>query len=179
MPPEKAGIWCYPYPLSFDERNLNDLPKEKKEELKDGKQTVFNVVNGMMGAMYLSGRIDKMDKYNFDLLKEGVTLYKQERAFINASYPAYLKGRVRLSNKTENALGLVNDSETQMLLAVWNLSDEARTVEVDLSQYKLADCEVVYPSEDKDFKNFVYNNAILTCKFKTPKSAVLFKLKNK
>lgn len=179
MPPEKAGIWCYPYPLSFDERNLNDLPQEKKEELKDGKQTIFNVVNGMMGAMYLSGRIDKMDEYNFKLLQEGVALYKQERAFIKGSYPAYLKGRVRLSNKTENALGLVNDGGTQMLLAVWNLSDEARTVEVDLSQYALDNCEVVYPLEDRNSKNFAYKNAILTCEFETPKSAILFKLKKK
>ena len=134
----------------------------------------------MMGAMYLSGRIDKMDAYNFNLLQEGVALYKQERAFIKNSYPAYLKGRVRLSNKTENALGLVNDSGTEMLLAVWNLSDEARTVEVDLSQYALDDCEVAYPLECKNKKNFEYQNNILTCEFETPKSAILFKLnKNK
>ena len=177
MPPEKAGIWCYPYPLSFEERNLNDLPQEKKEALKDGKQTIFNVVNGMMGAMYLSGRIDKMDECNFKLLQEGVTLYKQERAFIKEAYPAYLKGRVRLSDKTENALGLVNDNQTEMLLAVWNLSDEARAVEVDLSRYALDNCELIYPITDEKPESFMYQNSILTCEFKNAKSAILFKLR--
>ena len=177
MPPETAGIWCYPYPLSFEERNLSDLPEEKKEEMKDGKQTIFNVVNGMMGAMYLSGRIDKMDEYNFKLLQEGVALYKQERAFIKASYPAYLKGRVRLSDKTENALGLVNDNQSEMLLAVWNLSDAARTVEVDLSGYALEHCEVIYPLADEKPESYMYQNRILTCEFKNPRSAILFKLR--
>ena len=177
MPPEKAGIWCYPYPLCFDQRNLDDIPQEKKEEWKDGKQTIFNVVNGMMGAMYLSGRIDKMDAYNFKLLQEGVALYKQERAFIKSAYPAYVKGRVRLSDQTENALGLINDSGNELLLAVWNLSDSARTVEVDLSRYALDRCEVIYPLADEKPERFTYENGRLTCAFAGPRSAVLFKLR--
>jgi hypothetical protein len=48
---------------------------------------------------------------------------------------------------------------------------------VDLSQYALDNCEVLYPLEDKKPESFMYKNGILTSEFKNPRSAILFKLK--
>ena len=61
MPPEKAGIWCYPYPLSFDERNLNDLPKEKKEVQIELSFDSFAFYSPSLGAWHIeNGDFDIM-----------------------------------------------------------------------------------------------------------------------
>lgn len=176
MPPEKAGIWCYPNPLEFNDRKNDKIPDEKKKLYVNGEQTVFNVVNGFIGVMYLSGRIDDMDEYNFSLLKEGVRLYKNERNFIKNSFPVFPKGFVRMSNRTDIAIGLINGKGDRMLLAVWNLSDRAREIEINLEKYNLEICKSFYPKEKNNFR-FDYKNGHLNCNFFQERSAILFCLK--
>ena len=173
IPPEKAGVWCYPYPLSYEDRKKKELSREELQDFADGEQTVFNVVNGLMGCMYLSGKINQMDEYNFALLKEGVELYKAEREFIQGAYPIYPKGLVRISNKKEYALGLQRGE--RMLLAVWNLSSEERLVKVNLQKYGMKQCTLVYPHALKEEKYF-FNGNELHYDFKKGKSARLFVL---
>ena len=96
--------------------------------MSDGVQTSFNVVNGFMGAPYLSGRIDDMDDINLNILKEGINAYKENREFISSSYPIYPKGRIKMSNNREHSVGLINDEKTKIILAVWNLSNKERKI---------------------------------------------------
>ncbi len=174
MPPEKAGIWSYPYPLEFDDRESGIVPENKKATFVDGEQTVFNMVNGMVGAMYISGRIDQMDEYNFNLYKEGVKVYKGIYSLIKSGYPVWPVGMRRMSARTDNAVGIISENNDKMILAVWNLSDTAREVVIDLSKYRMTDGSVIYPSEINNF-TYEYKNYILTCKFGVGKSAKLFK----
>lgn len=178
MPPEKAGIWSYPYPLGFDDRELDRIPEEKTVDFNDGEQTVFNMVNGMLGAMYLSGRIDQMDDYNFRLFKEGIKVYKELYPFIKTGYPVWPLGMKRLSDRTENAVGLINEDSDRMILAVWNLSDKKREIAVDLSKYNMSEIEILYPSEIKNFR-YTYENDVLKCFFGVGGSAKLFRLSKK
>ena len=146
MPPEKAGIWSYPYPVMYDERVDFALTNEYVEKMKDGYETSFNMVTSMMGAMYLSGRIDLCDEKNFKLVKDGVTFYKRIRDNIAVSRPVYPMGLCRLNEKGPSALGLLSDDK--LLLAVWNINGDANTeVELDLSKYLEHDIEIsqIYP----------------------------------
>lgn len=175
MPPEKAGIWCYPYPLVFDKRDNVELSKAEVDGFVDGEQTVFNVVNGFMGCMYLSGKIHQADEYNFSLLKEGIALYKEYKGFIKQSYPIFPRGMIRLSNRTYNAVGLINEESTELLLAVWNLSDAAQEFEIDLEKYAMTNCRILYPNQ-KNGLSYRYDGMRLYCSFKQGRSARLLKL---
>lgn len=78
--PEKAGIWSYPYPVSFYEiqKGLDVYAdKSRMEALADGEQTAFNMINALCGVLYLSGRIDKADAFNKQLIKDGTEVYKK------------------------------------------------------------------------------------------------------
>ena len=176
MPPEKAGIWCYPYPLSFDDRMNLELSNEQVKLYENGEQTVFNVVNGFMGCMYLSGKIHQADEYNFALLKEGVDLYKEYAPFIRESYPVFPRGMIRLSDRTYNAVGLMNDEKTVMLLAVWNLSDTKQNIVLELKKYGVSSCTLLYPSKKSGF-SYTYKDNQLVCSFENGRSARLFLLK--
>ncbi|MBQ8658602.1 MAG: alpha-galactosidase [Clostridia bacterium] len=176
MPPEKAGIWVYPYPLDFDDREIGVIPPEKLPANADGERTVFNMVNGMLGAAYLSGRLDQMDEKNYALFKEGVTLYKSLYPFICSAYPVFPTGRKKMYRYEDNAAGLLDENGENLLLAVWNLSDEAREVAVDLKKYAMTSAELIYPSEIGDFSH-EYEKNVLVCRFEKGKQARLFKLK--
>ena len=71
LPPEKAGVWVCPYPTTFyNFRSFRPDP-DFLSAMRDGRQTAFGVVCGLMGAMYLSGRIDLADEFNLELLRQG------------------------------------------------------------------------------------------------------------
>lgn len=176
MAPEKAGIWCYPYPLHFDDREKMEIPAQQLSQYADGEQTVFNIVNGFMGAMYLSGKLHQADEYNLALLKEGVSLYKSCYGFIRESYPIFPRGMVRMFDRTYNSVGLINEENTKILLAVWNLSDGAQEFTLDIQKYGMTGAEVLYPTEKLGF-SFEYKDGKLVCRFEKGRSARLLCLK--
>ena len=153
MPPEKAGIWSYPYPAMYPYADGKYVPFAPDEEyiskMKDGKETVFNMVTAMTGYLYLSGRIEHCDDKNFALVKEAVDFYKNIRKYISVSRPVFPLGMVGINEKKAAALGLI--SENRLLLAVWNLTDEEKTVRIPLEGYVSSEIAVnaVYPSETK------------------------------
>lgn len=105
LPPEKAGIWSYPYPVMYEERIGFTASEEYIESRKDGYETAFNMVNSMMGAMYLSGRIDLCDEMNFNLVKESVEIYKRIRRIIPKCRPVYPTGLCRINEKSRQLSG--------------------------------------------------------------------------
>lgn len=176
MPPEKAGIWCYPYPVGFTKRMNDHLSPSEKRKMADGVQTSFNLVNGFMGATYLSGRIDDMDDVNLDILKESIKVYKENREFISSSFPIYPKGMIKMSNGKEHALGLINDEKSKIILAVWNLSKTERKIEIDLTKYSMKTCKVLLDGVLKGLGRYSFDNGQLTVYMKKPFSACLFML---
>lgn len=153
MPPEKAGIWSYPYPAMYPYKDGKYVPFAPDEEyidrMKDGKETAFNMVTAMTGYLYLSGRIEFCDEKNFALVKEAVDFYKNIRKYISVSRPIYPLGMVGINEKKTAALGLL--SENKLLLAVWNITDEEKTVELPLEEYLNSEIVVdsVYPAKAK------------------------------
>ena len=153
MPPEKAGIWSYPYPSMYPYVNGKYVPFEPDTEyrnrMKNGKETVFNMVTAMTGYLYLSGRIDFCDDNNFALIKEATDFYKNIRKYISVSRPIYPLGMIGINEKKTAVLGLL--SENKLLLAVWNITDDVKTVTVPLKKYIGNGIKVnsVYPAAAK------------------------------
>ena len=150
MPPERAGIWAYPYPVDF-----HRMPEQGEvfpvtaahttamiEACADGRQTVFNMVNGMMGALYLSGRICYADGLNRRLVADAVSIYKENRGILAGAVPVYPMGLSRMSHAGHTALGLLNRRAGKLLLAVWQVRTEETETTVDLTPY-LADSATV------------------------------------
>lgn len=175
MPPEKAGIWCYPYPLSFDERDMDMPPEKTFKAAIDGEQTIFNFTTSLLGKTYLSGRIDCADENNTNLIKEGVALSKKLSNYIKTGYPVFPKGTIRLNCSTDYALGITDENYNTMILAVWNLSERPRTVTVDMSKYCLKTAKIIYPEKQYEIP-FTFNEKNLACKFLKGVSARLFLL---
>ncbi|MBR5279533.1 MAG: alpha-galactosidase [Clostridia bacterium] len=175
MPPEKAGIWCYPYPLVFEDRLNLKLSDEQVAQFADGEQTVFNVVNGFMGNLYLSGKIHQADAYNTALLKEGLDLYLAWRGKIFESVPIFPCGMISLSARTPYAVGLLHEKTQSILLAVWNLSSEATSFAVDLRRYNLPECAIVYPCKQAGV-TYTYTQGLLQVSFERGQVARLFQL---
>lgn len=67
--PEQAGNWAYPQPGMSDE------------------ELAFAMVNGLVGRLYLSGRIDAMNAHELGLVREGVAAYQEVREHLCDTTP--------------------------------------------------------------------------------------------
>lgn len=155
MPPEKAGNWAYPYAVTVPEAMKLDAGGDASflvERNQDGEETIFNMVTGNMGTIYLSGRIEYADEYNFALIREGVALFKENRDFIAASSAVYPLGTACMGKGGFLAAGLIDEAHTEMLLAVWKVrtTDEDCCM-LDLGQYFAGETnlEQIYPKQDE------------------------------
>lgn len=164
MPPEKAGLWVYPYPCEYDHA-LDFVADEAYVAARaDGAETVFNMVTGMLGVMYMSGRIDTCDKKNMDLIKEGTAYYKAMRGDITKANPVYPTGTFRVGKKVNASVGLL--TEDKLYLALWNIGAADMDFTVDLTKYLGKDAAVIsqYPVEKN--VNYTLQNGILKVNFK-------------
>lgn len=181
--PEQAGIWSFPYPLMFLDMIKGGDAKLKEDayiaSMADGEETVFNMVNGMCGCLYMSGRLDACDAYNMSLVKEGIEVYKDLREHIRTSYPVWPDGRLRMNCDTFSSLGLLSETGGSMTLAVWRFGTNKDTYNIDLSRWIKggASVELIYPKDRRDIL-YVWNrsNGSLSVKMPGPYTARLFKI---
>ncbi len=161
MPPERAGVWSYPYPLDFHERELQKEMFPLRDELKhirtdaeSGWQTAFNMVSAMMGTIYLSGRIPYADGLNLTLIGRAIGLYKRNRAALMNAFPVYPEGTSTMRRDGWTNMGLLNKDAGKLLLAVWRMRDTETTHTVDLCRYLTDSAKIVmkYP----DLPGFAY-----------------------
>ena len=134
--PEQAGIWAYPYPNLFDVRA--DLAAMEAEAARqdDGRQTIFNLVNGIAGNMYLSGRIDYADHKNSELIREGIRFFRQIRPFKRESSAVFPNGFADISSEGEfTTLGLLNYAKTKMYLFFWRFNGKEERFVVPLAKW--------------------------------------------
>ena len=152
IPVEKAGIWSYPYPVRYADRMENKI---FEDDYSNGHQTAFNMVNSMMGLMYLSGRVDAADDFNEKLIRDAIKIYKDIRADYISAYPIYPNGTFRLKNKGIFTIGLFVAEKNIAYLAIWKINTEESKLTVDLSKYgSIKKADKLYPE---------LNNYDLTC----------------
>lgn len=156
MPPEKAGIWAYPYPVPISMRETFSDNEEFASGFSDGRQTVFNMVTGMLGCLYMSGRITNADEYNMSLMREAVSLYKETRAYIPKSFPIYPDGLRHMSYNGFLSLGLFDEWDGIIMLAIWKKDTDLDEHCVDLSKY--GEIESIIRVFPKNFEGTEYSH---------------------
>ena len=150
IPPERCGIWAYPYPTKIDFRESFVPTKEFADRFRDGKVTSYCMVTGLMGLMYLSGRIECADEFNMSLIKEATDIYKETRGYIAKSVPVYPTGTFCIDTNTVDCFGLNDREDRVLMLAVWNNSDEQARKQIYLSKYVTGTPEIVKPYPNID-----------------------------
>ena len=126
IPPEKAGMWAYPYPHLYDEFYGG---KEVDAQKYDEESIVYTMLVGMSGVLYLSGRIDKATSLGKDLIMEGVECYKRIRGITARSYPTFPNGFARIWEKEKPVVILYREEgSSKGLLFVWRQEGEEKIV---------------------------------------------------
>ena len=126
IPPEKAGMWAYPYPHLYDEFYGG---KEVDARKWDEESIVYTMLVGMSGVLYLSGRIDKATSLGKDLIMEGVECYKRIRGITARSYPTFPNGFARIWEKEKPVVILYREEgSSKGLLFVWRQEGEEKIV---------------------------------------------------
>lgn len=182
LAPEKAGIWSYPYPISFYEikgKAEDVYTEEYINARKDGEETAFNMINTFCGTMYLSGRIEKADEFNTKLIADGVEVFKKYREHNSKAFPVYPNGHLSIADRTHSSLGLISPDGKKMTLAVWKFEDSAEVIKIDLSKYfagKKVKAEFVYPTAIETEYAYNANTNILSVKMPKDRTARFFEL---
>ncbi len=178
--PEHAGIWSYPYPVIFESIEKSEEYK-KVEVLRNysREETIFNMINGMCGNMYLSGRIDYADEEGLSIIKEGVDIYKQNREWLFQAYPIYPCGTTKFNDDSFSCIGFIDEKQYKILLAFWRINSKESEFTVDLSKWctNRSKVNIVYPSNYGNTM-FCFNkgNKSLSIKIETMKTARLFEI---
>ncbi len=145
--PEKMGIWSYPLPLCHDDREQTEFTEEWTRKFQSGEETVFNMVSGMCGVLYQSGRLDRMDEKNEKLIAEGIATYKKMREDIPYSHYIFPTGTCLIGEDCNASIGLETEDGSRAYLAVWRIGTEDGTVEIDVSKYGYTKAAPWYPQD--------------------------------
>ena len=181
--PEQLGIWAYPYPHEFFDRDnllIFESP-DYNEKMCDGEQTIFNMVNGLVGSLYLSGRIDMADDLNSGLIKEAIYFAKKQRSFISNAYPMWPDGMIKIGDHNKwGCMGLYNEDYSRILLAVWRLSssEDSYRIHIKNTENKRVEIKQVYPLGESFGSQISYHSElqILEMFFEKPNTARLFEI---
>ena len=115
MLPEVAGSWAYPQPEMSDE------------------QIAFTMCTGMLGRLYLSGRLDGMTVPQRSLVAEAVAAHKRLRADVAAGLPRWPLGVAQWDRPWVAA---AVDAADATHLTLWRRPGADGTVEVPLPQHR-------------------------------------------
>ena len=160
MPPEKMGIWSYPYPALFDDRLNTEVLFDDayKASMANGEQTVYNMALTMFGIVYLSGFISQCDDCNLSLIKRAIELYKADRSFIKEALPVFLKEQQHLYTKGYSVIALKN--EHKIRIGIFKNGGNA-DVECKIPEkFAFGTLKEIYPRKDNSRKA-VLENGIL------------------
>lgn len=105
--PEQLASWSYP--VSED----------------DVDATCFNMVNGMMTCMFLSGQVATLSEESFRQVKTGIAIYKEAiRSHLPHALPFYPLGMPAIGDE-ESPVALGMRAPTKTIVAVWRLKGHA------------------------------------------------------
>ena len=109
--PEQAAIWSYPMRGG------------------DCEETVFNMVNALLGRIHQSGHLAEIEPERFALVQEGISYYKTIRQELKNAVPYWPLG---LAKVTDPWAALAMRTPKKSYLAVWRRGGE-RFCEVPLA----------------------------------------------
>ena len=149
--PEQAGMWVYPY-------------KDEPEHV------IYNMVNGMLLRPYISGLVWDISGENFQLMKEGLDVYKEIRVNLVEMVPFFPLG---FHSVKSQVLAYGVKDEKHAYLSVF--TPDSDYAEIPLKKLpKVKKVSVIYP---KDVRcEFQLENQMLKVKMSQSTCARLFEL---
>lgn len=158
--PEQAAVWSYPV-------------DSYEKELPNDEAVVMNMINTFLGRMHLASDITHLKNAQKELVKEGIKYYNSLTQDKKKALPYMPLGFTDFSQKLV-ASGLKSDKK--IYLAVWNLSDENRTVNIPVRE-RVKNITVGYPKNLPT--DYSFENNSLTVRFSAPYSARFFEMETK
>lgn len=175
MPPEKAGIWCMPYPVRYNDRlsNINSDFVNSHFKGDMATRTVFDMSSGFLGAMYLGGRPDLCHEQSKQILKDVISAYKDVREVISTSHYVHIDDWILIGEEKVAAVALKSEKFGKGIVVVWNTGTVADEKTFDLSA--LGDIKSVKPlCIISETTNFVLDRNSLKVSFDKGLSAAVF-----
>lgn len=165
--PEQAAVWSYPV-STFAIESSAEIDKEWVEQNITDDRVALNMINSLLGRMHLAGHLELLSDKQYELVKEGVKVYKELAPFKKSALPFLPLGFTSFGKKTV-AVGLKNKDTAY--LAVYDLcGDNTKTIPVN--GYK--DVATVYPrGADVEIK---ISDGELFVKFARKNQAVFLRL---
>lgn len=131
MPPEKAGVWAYPYALPSSRHHEDPA----SAVTCDDAELTFNLAAACFGCMYLSGHIELATGDAKKRLREGTDFYKHVREWTCRATAVYPNGFGHIDEDETVTVGLQSKKDKKLLIGVFSIRSEAREITVDLSKY--------------------------------------------
>jgi alpha-galactosidase len=123
--PEQAASWAYPQPEMSDE------------------EIAFTMCTGLLGRLYLSGRLDAMSPGQHRLVSEGVAAFRSVRGDLAAAVPVWPLGLPGWDD-TWLSLGLVAGDTTY--LGIWRRGGlPSAEIQLDHLRGRRVGVDVLYP----------------------------------
>ncbi|MGI5958871.1 MAG: glycoside hydrolase family 36 protein [Massiliimalia sp.] len=150
--PEQAGMWVYPY-------------EDNREHV------ILNMVNGLLLRPYVSGQVWNLCESSLDLMREGISLYKQIRAQVRDGLPFFPLGFVQVKDPVA-AYGL--DCGKTIYLSAFGLEQDHMSIPLNLKG-AVESVKVIYPSTEDC--QYTLEDQTLHITFPQTKCARLFEIK--
>lgn len=177
--PEQLGIWAYPYPALYLEKDVAGLvgSAEWRARFTDGEETIFNLVSGLCGVLYLSGRIDLADERNLRLIREAGEVFKAERGRLAGAVAVWPLGRLGFEEQAAwGALGLYEEATRRLRLAVWRIGADNSRCTLQLGRWVVASakCRQAFPAEEYHVGVDLKHDGAFTVELPQPFQARMF-----
>ena len=122
--PEQAGMWVYPY-------------KDEREHV------IYNMVNGLLLRPYMSGMVWDMGEESLELMREGISLYKEIRDDVKKGVPVFPLG---FTDTRDDVLAYAIKAEGKSYLAVFTPKTDKAEIPLAKAGITGVDVKVIYPS---------------------------------
>ena len=156
--PEQSASWAYPQPEMTDE------------------QLAFVMCTGLLGRLYLSGRLDAMAEHQLRSVRAAVRVFRDIRADLATARPLWPLG---LPGWADPWLSLALRSPDATYLAVWRRPGAGPTASLSLPHLRghPVEVEVLYPTDLTGWTHRWHaKTASLTVAAEEPVSARLFRI---
>lgn len=155
LTPEQCAIWSYPLSGA------------------DPEETIMNMVNAMMLRIHQSGHLATLPANQFNLVKNGIEVYKMIRNDIKEGLPFWLTGIPKFEDPWFT-FGL--ECDNCAYIVVWRISGE-KILNVPLKEelQKYQHVEPVYPQNTLDCA-YINENHTISFLLEETKTARIFKL---
>ena len=107
----------------------------------DPEHVIYNMVNGILLRPYISGMVWKLGDASMELMREGISLYKEIRGEVREGVPVFPRG---FNDITDPVLAYGVKKGNTVYLAVFMVREQEGRIPLDLGG-KVKEVSVIYP----------------------------------